>query len=150
MQRLRSAQNMQTLDRQRKLALAHPEEFRAGLIDGTIRSQHELETVFDEEESQEEEEQKENPSESTTSVSPLKDFGKIPAPLHVIRCPPVNWAKYHVAGEVLDQLHEQQRRLPGSGLVSQTLPSRPHAIAAPYSPWHDKVVETFKAKDSVT
>ena len=119
------------------------------MVDGTIRSEREPETVFDEEESHSEEEQR--PSESSfSSVSPLKDFGQMPAPLNVIRCPPVNWAKYHIAGEVLDQLHEQQRRLPDSGPVSQTLPSRPQAIAAPYSPWHDKVVETFKAKSSVT
>lgn len=136
-QRGQSIQNIQTLDRQRASALVYPEEFRRGLIEGLIHSQHEVETIFDEEDRQEDQIGALR-TDAQTLVSPLQDFGDIPAALNVVRCPPINWAKYHIVGEVLDQLHEQQRRMPEPGQISQSLSTRPHSIAAPYSPWHDK------------
>ena len=42
-------------------------------------------------------------------------FPKLPEPQNVFRCPPVNWAKYHVVGESLDKLHEEQMKRPSEG-----------------------------------
>ncbi|KAF2013143.1 hypothetical protein BU24DRAFT_330710, partial [Aaosphaeria arxii CBS 175.79] len=64
-------------------------------------------------------------------------FPAIPTPQNVIRCPPVNWAKYHVVAEPLDKMHEEQKRWPGSAEPPRTGTGRrapPHAVAAPYSP----------------
>ncbi|KAF2682847.1 hypothetical protein K458DRAFT_419684 [Lentithecium fluviatile CBS 122367] len=69
-------------------------------------------------------------------------FPPIPEPQNIIRCPPVNWAKYHVVGESLDKMHEEQRRYPGSTeppRTQQGTKAPPHAVAAPYSPFTDGV-----------
>jgi len=64
-----------------------------------------------------------------------------PKPQNVYRMPPVNWAKYHVAGSSLDKLHEDQRARPSPG--QPTFPgaadmrSEPYIMAAPYEPVTD-------------
>ncbi|KAL9083737.1 MAG: hypothetical protein Q9165_008403 [Trypethelium subeluteriae] len=42
-------------------------------------------------------------------------FPKLPEMQNIFRCPPVNWAKYHVVGESLDKLHEEQMKRPSEG-----------------------------------
>ena len=69
-------------------------------------------------------------------------FPTIPQPQNVVRCPPVNWAKYHVVGESLDKLHEEQKRYPGSSeppRAQNGTRAPPHRVAAPYSPFVDGV-----------
>jgi hypothetical protein len=69
------------------------------------------------------------------------DFGQFPNPQNVVRCPPINWAKYHVVGESLDKLHEEQRQRPEPGNPRRDEYDRPleHVIAAPYRPFVDKL-----------
>ncbi|PSN60846.1 hypothetical protein BS50DRAFT_199222 [Corynespora cassiicola Philippines] len=72
-------------------------------------------------------------------------FPPIPQPQNVIRCPPVNWAKYHIVGEPLDKMHEEQRQYPGSvepPRTHQGSKAPPHAVASPYSPFTDGVGES--------
>lgn len=81
------------------------------------------------------------PSTSSSSkANPSKDnappFGQIPGPQNIVRMPYVNWDKYHISGESLDALHEQQRKWPGSFNYGQDR-GREHVVAAPYSPWLD-------------
>jgi len=66
-------------------------------------------------------------------------FGKFPPPQTIVRCPPINWAKYHIVGEPLDRLHQEQRRRPGAADSDPGTPQRDHVIAAPYSPFVDKL-----------
>ena len=69
-------------------------------------------------------------------------FPAIPQPQNVIRCPPVNWAKYHIVGEPLDRMHEEQKRYPGCTeppRTQQGTRAPPHAVAAPYSPFTDGI-----------
>lgn len=64
----------------------------------------------------------------------------VPQPQNIVRCPPVNWAKYHVVGEPLDKMHEEQKKWPGAAEPPRTKSGQrapPHAIAAPYSPFTD-------------
>ena len=78
----------------------------------------------------------EGPATDKSSLPP------IPEPQNIIRCPPVNWAKYHVVGESLDKMHDEQRRYPGSAEPPRTQQGNkapPHAVAAPYSPFTDGV-----------
>lgn len=73
-------------------------------------------------------------------------FEDMPGPQNVIRAPPINWAKYHIVGEPLDRLHEEQQTRPSPGQprrdgdesIRPGLGSK-HVIAAPYSPWTDRL-----------
>ena len=65
-------------------------------------------------------------------------FESIPGPQNIIRMPYINWDKYHISGDPLDALHEQQRKWPGSFAYGQAR-GREHTVAAPYSPWLDQL-----------
>lgn len=73
--------------------------------------------------------------------NPDYEFGQFPNPQNVVRCPPINWAKYHVVGESLDKLHEEQRQRPEPGNPRRDEYGRPpeHVVAAPYRPFVDKL-----------
>ncbi|KAJ4287936.1 hypothetical protein N0V90_011951 [Kalmusia sp. IMI 367209] len=76
------------------------------------------------------------------SIKDAAKFPTVPQPQNVIRCPPVNWAKYHIVGEPLDKMHEEQKRYPGSAeppRTKQGTRAPPHQVAAPYSPFTDGV-----------
>ena len=72
---------------------------------------------------------------------------EIPGSQNIVRMPPVNWAQYHIVGESLDKLHEEQRRRPVGGEVVGEEEMRPrerergeeHVIARPYDPFVDKL-----------
>ncbi|KAF2214866.1 hypothetical protein CERZMDRAFT_90231 [Cercospora zeae-maydis SCOH1-5] len=74
--------------------------------------------------------------------TPQKHFPRIPGPQNIVRMPHINWDKYGIVGHPLDDLHEQQRKWPGtlSG-PARGDKGREYAIAAPYSPWEDKFDE---------
>ena len=67
------------------------------------------------------------------------DFSQIPGPQNVVRMPHINWEKYHIVGEPLDRMHEQQRRWPGSSFAYGQDKGREYAVAAPYSPFYDQL-----------
>lgn len=83
--------------------------------------------------------------DSAAVEAPPKETNKFPAipqPQNIVRCPPVNWAKYHVVGEPLDKLHDEQKRYPGSSEPPRTQSGArapPHRVAAPYSPFTDGI-----------
>ncbi|KAH7076771.1 hypothetical protein BKA63DRAFT_510723 [Paraphoma chrysanthemicola] len=69
-------------------------------------------------------------------------FPAIPQPQNVVRCPPVNWAKYHIVGEPLDKMHEEQKKWPGHAEPPRTQSGArapPHSVAKPYSPFTDGI-----------
>ncbi|KAF2786635.1 hypothetical protein K505DRAFT_141286 [Melanomma pulvis-pyrius CBS 109.77] len=83
------------------------------------------------------------------STDPATKFPPIPQPQNIIRCPPVNWAKYHIVGESLDKLHKEQKQYPGSvepPRNQQGAKAPPHAVSAPYSPFTDSVGESHPAQ----
>lgn len=79
---------------------------------------------------------------------PLREsprFGVIPGPQNIVRTPPINWAKYHIVGESLDKLHEEQKARPIPGQPRRDgdpLRAPEHIIAAPYNPWSDKLSDS--------
>ena len=76
-------------------------------------------------------------------------FSRIPGPQNVVRMPHINWEKYHIQGEALDRMHEQQRRWPGTFEYGQER-GREFTVAAPYNPWLDAVDgQQDRRKDSV-
>ena len=80
------------------------------------------------------------PSKASSAAAPSytksTDFIKIPGPQSVVRMPHINWEKYHIVGESLDRMHEQQRRWPGNFAYGRER-GREFAVAAPYSPFVD-------------
>ena len=84
-------------------------------------------------------------SSAPTRSQPADDpapapFARIPGAQNVVRMPRINWDKYHIVGEPLDAMHEQQRRWPGSStafLGGEQGRGREFAVAAPYSPFYD-------------
>ena len=77
-----------------------------------------------------------SPAQPYPAAATQTSFPRIPGPQNVVRTPPINWNKYHIVGEPLDQMHEQQRRWPGSAAYGQNR-GREHVVNAPYSPWLD-------------
>ncbi|KAF1999426.1 hypothetical protein P154DRAFT_535442 [Amniculicola lignicola CBS 123094] len=75
----------------------------------------------------------------------------IPQPQNVVRCPPVNWAKYHVVGEPLDKMHEEQKQYPFATEPPRNplgMKAPAHAVAAPYSPFSDGLSEPASRRAS--
>ncbi|KAM0714853.1 hypothetical protein Q7P37_009317 [Cladosporium fusiforme] len=157
--------DLQTLEALKKHAAQEPERFRRELIAGKLKEERPsfggvrdvLEAPAGEDDDDDEvvlgaQEEHELPA-SRTGIDPSQavqrspsseqqssntqvPFPRIPGPQDVVRMPPVNWDKYHVVGESLDALHEQQRRWPGS-VPGQDNRGREHSVAAPYSPFYD-------------
>ncbi|KAL1609031.1 hypothetical protein SLS59_001394 [Nothophoma quercina] len=69
-------------------------------------------------------------------------FPAIPQPQNVVRCPPIEWTKYHIVGEPLNKMHEEQKKWPGSSQPPKLANGHhapPHSVTAPYSPFNDAV-----------
>ena len=164
-QKQKAKSDLQTLDTLKKQALAEPQRYKRELVAGRLKEQRpdfgSIRDVLDapEEEGDDEDEvvlgaregdespmsrtgsqpsgqargQDSSPRQTTGTDAP---FSRIPGPQDIVRMPPINWDKYHVVGESLDALHEQQRRWPGS-VPGQDNRGREHSVAAPYSPFYD-------------
>ncbi|KAF2626821.1 hypothetical protein BU25DRAFT_422163 [Macroventuria anomochaeta] len=69
-------------------------------------------------------------------------FPAIPQPQNIVRCPPIEWTKYHIVGEPLNKMHEEQKKWPGSSeppKLANGHRAPPHSVTAPYSPFKDAV-----------
>ncbi|MCJ1448819.1 MAG: hypothetical protein MMC23_009338 [Stictis urceolatum] len=156
MQRIKAVDDMKTLDRLKTKALSDPERFAHGLVDGSIKSGEQaspLDALLASADVEDSDSQSDGGSDTQMTEVANGDpatwdagekFGTIPAMQNVVRMPPINWAKYHVVGESLDALHDEQRKRPDSGQRQRNPASRAavHQIAAPYSPWRDKLPES--------
>lgn len=137
LQKQKAQRDIQTLKEIRDAAVQEPERFVDELRSGNL--QHEpdhsnpLKATF--EDASEDESDKDVPMVSSDIKSRSK-FKQIPSAQNVVRCPPVNWEKYHVVGESLDRMHEEQRIRPTPGQPWSE--EREAIIAAPYSPFRDK------------
>jgi hypothetical protein len=161
-QRMRAERDMQTLERQKAKAIAHPERFMRELAKGSIKSGQQPDSLVavlqgeaEDSESDDDDDDDDDDASGDTKMGDVEDddpaawkegkpFGTLPATQAVIRMPPINWAKFHVVGEPLDALHEEQRSRPDPGLPQRDAAARPpiHQLAAPYSPWKDKLPES--------
>ncbi|OJD33841.1 uncharacterized protein BKCO1_2700032 [Diplodia corticola] len=142
-QRDKSKRDMQALEKIKNAAVAQPEAFVEELKSGRLRPKHakndllgptlngSLDGVVDN--SSDSDDEARSPR---TSGPPPPKFGPVPEPQNVFRCPPINWAKYHVVGESLDKLHAEQQKRPSCGAAGQAR-APVHVMAAPYSPFAD-------------
>jgi hypothetical protein len=145
LQRAQSTSDLQTLETIKTQAASSVEAFthevragritmgqaRAGLLGPEVsnvrpakRSRREVEESENDDhgtdESQEEDDEEDGdesmPDEASVDLDhQTHQFPSIPGPQNIVRCPPINWSKYHIVGESLDKLHEEQKTRPISG-----------------------------------
>ena len=153
-QRQQTLGDMKKLEQQKKAAVANPQDFAADVTKGKVKTISGNGLVVG---PTPEVEHKTSPDDFQDSAldsdsddeRPLREgpkFENIPGPQNIVRMPPINWAKYHIVGESLDKLHEEQRTrpMPGQPRRNEDLSRAPeHVIAAPYNPWTDKVAEPY-------
>lgn len=155
MQRQNALRDLKTLDRQKQTARADPEAFAADVVAGRVKTARSSGLGIGPRPDHAPETGKDSPAnddgEEPSPNNPLRsNFDDLPGPQNIIRAPPINWAKYHIVGEPLDRLHEEQKDRPTPGQPrrdgDENRPGPKHVIAAPYSPWTDKLSDTGQAR----
>ena len=138
-QKQKAKQDIQALKKIRDDAVKEPENFVAELRSGKLNHEPDhsnpLQATFEDHSESEDEEQTDQELATPHVENSKSGFGRIPSAQNVVRCPPVNWEKYHVVGQALDRMHEEQRRKPSPGQPWSE--EREAMIAAPYSPFRD-------------
>jgi hypothetical protein len=137
-QRQQALQDMRDLDKMKKAAIEDPEQFVKDLEDGKLNRSSQGSVAVDDAE------------DATEEEKTASRFGQFPSAQNVTRCPPVEWAKYHVVGEPLDRMHEVQQHYPGHNEDHHDGTNRPepHVIAAPYRPFVDRLDRARTTKKS--
>ncbi len=158
-QRQQALHDLKTLERQKQIAAADPEAFAAALMAGRVKTARKggdgfgisprpddlFTTLVADAAAHENRTEDADERERPASSPPASQFEDMPGPQDVIRAPPINWAKYHIIGEPLDRLHEEQKARPTSSGrprrgVGEVQAAPKHVIAAPYSPWTDTLL----------
>ena len=148
LQKQQSKRDIKQLDRMKATAIKEPQAFIDALQAGKLTKMPAkafVDVDGDEEEVSGDERLVPGAANSERSDHTL---GQFPHPQNVVRCPPINWAKYHVVGESLDRLHDEQRRRPEPGNPRRDEFGRPleHVVAAPYRP----LVDTLEQVPNIT
>ncbi|RVX76143.1 hypothetical protein B0A52_00500 [Exophiala mesophila] len=132
-QRQQALKDMRDLDRMKAAALQDPDQFVLDLEQGKLNRPSNPGLGSDSLQSS-----GQSQAESTSK------FGRFPTPQNIARTPPIEWKKYHIVGEPLDRLHQVQQHYPGFGQEPQSGSAKPqpHAIAAPYRPFSDRLDDT--------
>ena len=138
LQRQNSLKDIRHLDKMKKAAVGNPEDFVNDLKAGKLQKPPPAGIV--DVDASDDEMTDDAPHQDDQS----RDFGRIPNAQNVVRCPPINWDKYHVVGESLDKLHEQQRRRPGPEDTEYGTTQPDHIIAGPYRPFVDKLEQSVE------
>lgn len=145
MQRDKSKRDLQELEKLKIAAANQPELFVKELAAGRLRQEASrldpLQATFEPDSSDDDDsDDDDDAAPNSTKADPV--FPKIPSMQNVFRAPPINWARYNIVGEPLDRMHEEQRLRPGQDDALRGTNGLEHVIAAPYSPFMDKVCES--------
>ncbi|KAL8772256.1 MAG: hypothetical protein Q9209_002468 [Squamulea sp. 1 TL-2023] len=145
-QRQQALRDLMTLEQQKKLAAADPKAFTTALIAGEVKEKSteslSSQKSFPPHSYNIQEQGDEQAASDTETCQKTRHpaFGDIPGEQDIVRCPPINWAKYHVLGQPLDVLHEEQRRRPVDGQHKEEgHRGEEHVIAGPYNPLKDRL-----------
>lgn len=139
-QRQKAEQHIKTLQSVKGDALARPDDFQQHIID-VAKKQAARPKDFDftfkgEEGDRMEDSDEEEEKRGRGTGSDPSSFPPIPLPQDVVRCPPINWDKYHIVGEPLDRMHNVQKRAGGN---IAGMGRNENVLAAPYDPALDKL-----------
>lgn len=162
LQRERSKADLVALERIKRQAMTDPDSFVEELnADRLRKTQAPMDIGLSSDAGERVRGKREQPSEmdaigehnmstrGSESRSKTSKFDPIPLPQNVVRCPPINWAKYHVVGESLDKIHAERTLRPGTGETSQDDARAPEVVlAAPYSPFTDKITEPARSREA--
>ncbi len=156
-QKEQSKRDLVSLEKIKRAAVSDPETFAQDLSAGKLQTKQSLSLFQDSTpttdhtsqdlESETEESPKISGSENILGQripQSASKFGPVPGPQNIVRCPPINWAKYHVVGDSLDRLHQEQvlRPSPGEPQHDESSERAPeHFVAAPYRPLVDRVID---------
>jgi hypothetical protein len=143
LQRQQSLRDIKALDKMKAAALQQPEKFVENLKAGKLTKPDPVGIIDmdDLDDDSADDTTRASKEVDDTFNATISHFGKFPNAQNVVRSPPINWHKYHVVGESLDKLHEQQQKRPGSDYSAEehSRLQPEHAIAAPYRPFADKL-----------
>ncbi|KAF1837473.1 hypothetical protein BDW02DRAFT_491284 [Decorospora gaudefroyi] len=153
LQREKSRRDLKALEELKAAAVSDPQAFARSLQEQRTQASQSYQDILtptlsgltdspcsDEEQTKSAEARKDSTDREAMTGPPA--FPPIPQPQNIVRCPPVNWEKYHIIGEPLDKIHEEQKKWPGSAEPPRTKSGQrapPHSITAPYSPFTDGV-----------
>ncbi|EEA23518.1 hypothetical protein TMatcc_002396 [Talaromyces marneffei ATCC 18224] len=143
-QKQKALNDIKALDEMKRAAAADPEAFSRELLAGNLTQPDNQ--FIDTDITMKDDDDDDSDAEEVEETK--SKFGKIPKPQNVVRMPPINWAKYHIVGEPLDKMHEEQRNRPFAGAPRQDPNQRApeHFIAAPYRPLTDRVKSPAKGR----
>ncbi|KAI1263093.1 hypothetical protein F5Y18DRAFT_141930 [Xylariaceae sp. FL1019] len=169
MQKRKAERDMVTLSHIKTAALADPSSFIRDLTSNKLRVEGEPDpnSKADSDgesdcEAKPKSEVKIKPPPSDSSAAPstsstTTDWGAIPKPQNIVRCPPINWSQYAVVGESLDKLHNEQVMRPSQGTpavmtadghfefrAGEGKQERYIGVAAPYAPGKDRIDRKIK------
>ena len=146
-QRQHSLEDIKRLEQQKTAALSDPKKFVAALANSDVvsasrtgLSRRYLQSEADIKPCRSSEDDETSSDIPINSQSSEPIHTEIPVLQEVARCPPINWAKYHVDGGILDTMHEEQRKRPSSGSAVSDWPegrTTEHRVTAPFNPWND-------------
>ncbi|KAL3474825.1 hypothetical protein BJX99DRAFT_172713 [Aspergillus californicus] len=143
LQKQQSVRDIQCLERMKEAAALDPEKFAGDLAAGKL-SRKDKGGFIDFNHEDEEEDDSTEPRDVSAA-----GLGTLPEPQNIVRMPPINWAKYQIAGESLDKMHEEEQRRPSISEprrdeYAQRAPE--YMLASPYQPLVDKLESPSKAK----
>lgn len=160
-QKQKSERDIKTLQTLKRSLRQDPARFTEELVAGRLREERmpddPLHATFPRNVYEEADEDDMDHEVSAESRHDTSSYPKIPSKQNVVRCPPVNWNKYHIVGKPLDLMHEEQRKRPSEGQPSSgpilqagnpfhtpssaaSGPPAPlHHIYKPYDPFSDSV-----------
>lgn len=137
MQRDKSQRDILTLEEIREVAAQDPERFRQELLSGGLTHESAtsdpLSATFKDSEDPELDEHEGREAVEDT----LPKLPKIPAPQNIFRCPPVNWDKYHIVGQGLEELDKAQKQMVNPGSAFKPSHTSTSNVASQYSPFQD-------------
>lgn len=138
MQRQQSLKDIRDLDKLKDAALDDPRGFADELRAGKLKKPQAGEVVFDDVEVEDDKDEvHEVPNNKEETIS---RFSQLPNAQNIARCPPIEWSKYHIVGKPLEEIHETQKKYPGS--TERDFASgraNEHEMTAPYRPFIDKL-----------
>ena len=136
LQKLKARRDMLKLRQIRDAAVDEPENFvedvKSGRVARETRPSDALKATLEGNSDDDDDDD----DDETAKATQRSAVNIIPIPQDVVRCPPINWEKYHIIGEPLDRMHEEQRKRPDPGQPWSE--AREAVVAAPFDPFKDK------------
>ncbi|KAF2147678.1 hypothetical protein K461DRAFT_283274 [Myriangium duriaei CBS 260.36] len=138
-QRKKAEQDIKALQKIKGDALARPDDFQAHIIQVAKQQAQppkDFDFSFKDDAEMVDDSEDEDKKPAAKAESGSSSFPPFPRPQDVVRCPPINWDKYHIVGEPLDRMHNVQQTRVGN---PSNAGSNENVLSAPYDPMFDRL-----------